>query len=180
MLKAENADKLIAEAVCPVMTISDRPACHSIKDILLPVDIFKETANKVAWAISMAKKFNARLHVVSVVEMDIKPQDSLSYKKCKKIEDAIRKEGIEVDTVLLKSEKRSMAQSVLDYSAEINPDLIMIMTHQESALIDNYLGNFAREIIHRSTVPVFSAVPGKKSILEGFFSTISPEVKQGY
>jgi len=173
LLKAENADKLIAEAVCPIMTISGRPACHRIKDILLPVDIFKQTDNKVAWAISMAKKFSAKLHVVSVVEMDIKPEDSLSYKKCKKIENAIRKEGIEVDTALLKSGKKSMAKAVLDYSTELDPDLVMIMTHKESVLIDNYLGSFARQIIHGSPVPVFSAVPGKETILEGFFSTLS-------
>jgi len=40
-------------------------------------------------------------------------------------------------------------------------------------IIDNYLGSFARQIIHGSPVPVFSAVPGKETILEGFFSTLS-------
>ncbi|MDZ7740176.1 MAG: universal stress protein [Bacteroidales bacterium] len=172
-MRTENADKLISEAVRPVITIPGNGTDGKIRDILLPVDIFKKTTTKVAWAISLAKRFNARLHVVSVLNMDIKPEDSMSYKKCKQMEYEIRKEGLEVDTAMLRSEKKSMADSVLDYSAKIRSDLIIIMTHQETSLIDNYLGSFATDIIHRSKVPVFSVVPGKEEVLSGFFSTIS-------
>lgn len=172
-LRTENADKLISEAVRPVITIPGNDTDGKIRDILLPVDIFKKTTIKVAWAISLAKRFNARLHVVSVLNMNIKPEESLSYKKCKQIEYEIRKEGVEADTAMLRSEEKSMADMVLDYSAKIRSDLIIIMTRQETALIDNYLGSFATDIIHRSKVPVFSVVPGKETVLGGFFSTVS-------
>lgn len=173
IFRSENADKLISEAVRPVITIPGNDTDGKIKDILLPVDIFKKTTTKVAWAISLAKKFNARLHVVSVLNIDIKPEESMAYKKCKQIENEIRKEGVEVDTAMLRSDKKSMADMVLDYSAKIRSDLIIIMTRQETALINNYLGSFATDIIHRSKVPVFSVVPGKEAVLGGFFSTIS-------
>lgn len=175
-LKTENADKLISEAVCPVLTISKDPTTEKIKDILLPVDIFKKTANKVAWAISIARQFGSRLHIVSVLSMDIKPEDSLSFKKSKGIEKTIRKEGIDVDTVLLKSGSKSIAQTVLDYAERLQPDMLMIMTHQESVLLDNYLGTFAGDIIHKSEIPVFSVVPRKETILEGFLDPIAKKV----
>lgn len=164
--KAENADRLIAEAICPVLTIMDRHTNEKIRNILIPVDIFKQTSNKIAWSRSLAKKFRAKLHIVSVLKMDINMRDSLAYKKSKKIEIAIRKEGIDVETVILKSDGRTADEMVLDYAAKLKPDMLLIMTHQESILFDNYLGTFATEIIHKSKVPVFSVVPRKENIVE--------------
>jgi len=170
LLKAENADKLIAEAICPVLTIIDKPTEEGIRNILMPVDIFKKTSNKVAWSISLAKKFKATLHVVSVLNIDINVKDSLAYNKCKRIEATIRKKGIEVNTVILNAAGKPPEESVLDFMADLMPDMIMIMTHQESILFDNYLGSFAREIIHRSPIPVFSVVPCKETVLDRFMS----------
>lgn len=175
-LKKENADRLISEAVCPVLTISKNPTSEKINDILLPVDIFKKTSNKVAWAISIARQFGSRLHIVSVLDMNIKPEDSLSFRKSKGIEKTIRQEGIDVDTLILKSGSKSIAQTVLDYADRIQPDMLMIMTHQESVLLDNYLGSFAGDIIHKSEIPVFSVVPRKETILEGFLDPIAKKV----
>lgn len=170
-LKSENADKIIAEAVCPVLTIIGRLTDEKIRDILIPVDIFKKTTNKIAWSVSLAKEFGAKLHIVSVLKLDIEKKDSLAFKKCKEIEDAVRKEGVDVNTKLLNASDKSVHEVVLDHAAELNPDMLLIMTHQESILFDNYLGSFAREIIHRSPFPVFSVVPCKETILDGFMRT---------
>ena len=62
----------------------------------------------------------------------------------------IKKHGIDVDLVLLKAEKRTADEVVLDYAKKLKPDLLLIMTHQETILFDNYLGAFAREIVHKS------------------------------
>ena len=171
IFRTENADKMISEAVCPVLTITQESLGDQIKDILIPVDIFKKTSIKVAWAISLAKQFQSRLHIVSVLSMDIKPEDSISLRKSKEIEETIRKEGIDIEMVILKRESRSIAGTVLDYANKINPDMLMIMTHQESLLPDNYLGSFASEIIHDSRIPVLSVVPSNGSILSSFFNS---------
>ena len=70
-----------------------------------------------------------------------------------------------MDLVLLKAEQRTADEVVLDYAEKIKPDLLVIMTHQETILFDNYLGAFAREIIHKSHVPVISIVPRKDSLI---------------
>ncbi|MBE0652549.1 MAG: universal stress protein [Bacteroidales bacterium] len=168
--KKENADKLIANAVCPVMTLMNNYTLDGIRSILIPVDITKRTSGKVAWAVSLAKKFGAKLHIVSVQQLDIRRMDSLSYRKSKQIEKAIQKEGLEVSMTVLKSNDRTMDEVVLEHAAEIKPDMLLIMTHQESVLFDNYLGNFAREILHKSHIPVFSVVPRKETIIGGFIN----------
>jgi hypothetical protein len=64
-----------------------------------------------------------------------------------------------------------MEAAVLDHAAEVKPDMFLIMTHQESILFDNYLSNFASEIIHKSPIPVFSVVPRKETLIDGFMGT---------
>jgi nucleotide-binding universal stress UspA family protein len=162
-LKTENADKLIAEAVCPVFTIMSDPTPQEISNIMVPVEIFKNNTNKVEWAISLARKFKARLHLVSVLDADIKVKNSLSYKKIREIEKLFRSEGIDVTKEILKTPGEVPGQAILDYAAELKPEMLLIMARKESVIRDNYLGAFTRTIIHHASVPVFSVVPSNET-----------------
>jgi len=171
-LKTENADKLISEAICPVLTISSAPTAEKINKIMIPVDIFKAYSNKVAWSILLAKNLNAELHLVTVLKTNIRIKDSLAYKKSKEIEEMIKSEGIEVSKVILEQSGKSPEQAVLDHAEEIKPDMLLMMTHKESVLLDNYLGSFAQELIHNCTLPIFSVVPRKELLLKGFIKSL--------
>ncbi len=172
IFRKENADKLISDSKCPVMTMFKDPEIKGINRILLPVDVTKNSDKKVAWAISLAKKFGASIHVVSVQHLGIKRVHSLSHKKGRRIARVIREHGINVDLVLLKAEQRTADEIVLDYAEKLKPDLLVIMTHQETILFDNYLGAFAREIVHQSNVPVISVVPQKESLILNFLESM--------
>ncbi len=138
IFRKENADRLISASKCPVMTMYKEARINGIDRILLPVDVTKNSDKKVAWAISLAKKFGASIHIVSVQHLEIERVHSLSYNKGRRIEQEIRKHGIDVDLVLLRAEKRTADEVVLDYSKKLKPDLLVIMTHQETILFDNY------------------------------------------
>jgi nucleotide-binding universal stress UspA family protein len=157
--KQENANRLIASSACPVLTIHRKPVLDGINRVLLPVDITKKTDNTVAWAKSMAKRFDAQIHVVSVMNRDIHHLRSFSYQKGRQIVHEMKKEGIKAELTLLKKTGKPMEEVVLDYARKCRPDLLLIMTHQENRLFDNYLGSFAREIIHQAKMPVFSVIP---------------------
>lgn len=163
-LKSENADKLIAEAVCPVLTIISDPTPEKISNIMIPVEVLKPSKNKVAWAVSLAKKYDARLHLVSVLKADVNVKTSLAFRQSRKIESHLHKQGIDVNKVILKPEDdRSPEETIIQYAEEQQPDMILIKTHKESVIRENYLGSFAREIIHNSPVPVFSVIPGNET-----------------
>jgi len=164
-IKNENADKLISGAPCPVLTISGKHKEKNIKNILIPVDITKNITTKVAWVKYLAKKFDAKVHVISVLNLDIPPLKSLAYRKALKIENSIKKEGLDVTVELLKDKSQSMHEVVLTHITELKPDLVLMMTHQESILFDNYIGKFASEIIHRSESPIFNLVPRKETLV---------------
>ena len=174
-LKQENADRLIANSACPVLTIYKKPAVNGINRILVPVDITKKTDKKVAWAKSMAKRFGAEIHVVSVMNKDIQRVHSFSYQKGCRIEDDLLKDGIKAELVLLEKDGKPMEEVVLDYAREYRPDLLLIMTHQETILFDNYLGSFAREIIHKAKMPVFSVIPQRKTLISDIIDSFAED-----
>jgi nucleotide-binding universal stress UspA family protein len=175
--RRENADKIIFSALCPVLTIPGKRSRNTIKNILIPIDITKKTSIKIAWAKYLAKEFNAKVHAVSVLDLNIDPLKSLAYQKALFIEKSMREEGLEANVELLKANNQSMHQVILSYIAELNPDLVLIMTHQESILFDNYIGKFATEVIHGSISPIFSLVPRKETLVTSFMESFDSQQK---
>ncbi|MCK7521591.1 MAG: universal stress protein [Ignavibacteriales bacterium] len=90
--RKNNADILIGKSFCPVLTISENFTHDGIREIVMPVDITKKTEEKVRWAIYLAKNFNARVTVISVLDINIDARKSLTYQKALRIEEQITEE----------------------------------------------------------------------------------------
>lgn len=161
----KNEDKLISVSACPVLTIPESTFEKGIKDILIPVDIRKKVDAKIAWVKYIALKFNAKVHIVSVLDIDIAPNSSLAYQKALKIEKSMKEVGLETKVLLLKSKGRTKHDVILSHIKELKPDFVLMMTHQESILFENYIGEFATEVIHRSISPIFSLVPRRETLM---------------
>jgi len=157
--RRNNADKLIGQSLCPVLTVSENFTHKGIKEIVMPVDITKKTDDKVRWAIYLAKNFNARVTIISVLDINIDVKKSLAYRKATSMEDQLEKEKIECDVLLITETSGKNCDIFLRHVEKVNPDLIIIMTHEESILFGDYIGRFAREVIHRAIQPVFNVVP---------------------
>ncbi|GAI48842.1 unnamed protein product [marine sediment metagenome] len=55
-----------------------------------------------------------------------------------------------------------MAKNLIDFAHKVQGDLIIIMTQQKDAISEYFIGvigSFAKEIIHRSDIPVMSITP---------------------
>ena len=155
-----NALRVISEAYCPVITVKGkhfRPECNNI---ILPLDLTKETKEKVTNALRFARLFNAKIFVVSIVSMD----DEFILKRLntqlKQVEDFLTKGNVECSTELIRCKDKSRAECLIDYIHEKQGDLIIITTHQQPFGIFRYfIGSFAKEIIHGVDIPVMSIVP---------------------
>ena len=158
-----NALRMIREAKCPVITIKGKNHKEGCKNIVLPLDLTKETRQKVAYAIHFAKYFGSTIHAVTMSSS----HDNYFVNRLKlqltQVSDFIRKEGVECKLQFLftESSNNEMAKTLLDYSKSIEADLIIIMTQQETDVIKYFIGSLARGIIHNSTIPVMSIVPRK-------------------
>ncbi|MGM0551810.1 MAG: universal stress protein [Bacteroidota bacterium] len=124
--------------------------------MMVPVDLTKESTKKLDSALDYAIKYGAEVHLVSALVGGIKVKQSRIYKKLKKAKKHFTDKGITCDTQIFARSDKPPYEHVLEYAKEIHADLILIMTHQEGATYDNYIGAFAHHIINQSTVPILS------------------------
>lgn len=157
--RRHNAEKLIGQSLCPILTISQDFTPSVIKEIVMPVDISKKTDAKMRWAVFIAKAFSAKVTIISVLNINIEKRTSLTYRKAVAMEEQLQAEGIDSRVLLINETSGKQADIFLRNADNVNPDMIMIMTHEETMLLGEYIGKFAREVIHRAQPPVFNVVP---------------------
>ena len=151
-----NARNVVRRASCPVITIPSVNCDATIKNIVLPVDLTKQTREEVFNAISFGLFFDATIHLVSVIMGGISPRKSRIYKKIQGMKKMIEENGVQCTDKLFKKSRKLIHEVILDYSNEINADALMIMTHQEISTSDKYIGAVANQIISESPILVIS------------------------
>jgi nucleotide-binding universal stress UspA family protein len=158
-----NTSKIIRQSPIPVITINGKEDFGFCHNILLPLDLTKETRQKVTYAIEVAKRFGAGIKVVSVLwskkDKEIKQELLVQMNQVKHF---IEGENIRCTTQLLESEggEKMMVPRLLKYVEEQKDiDLIIIMTQQENKLVEFFLGSAAQSIIRLSEVAVMSITP---------------------
>jgi nucleotide-binding universal stress UspA family protein len=165
-----NANKVVRSAPCPVITIKGKSVSTSCEVIALPLDLNKETREKVTYAIQYARLFNSLIKVFSVSYDN--DDDSIKNKlnrNLSQVNDFISSKGISCSKDLLEiSTSASFSGSIVKYTEDINADLIMIMTKGEDNLDLNFLGSNARKLINKSDIPVMSIRPSVKKDTSSF------------
>lgn len=155
-----NALRIVSEAKCPVITIKAEPDNAPIKRLILPLDISKETREKVVDSVDIARKLDAEILVVSAYSFD----DELIFKKMQQQQDQVVKyitdRGINCSAQLLKVDDN--VDGVLNFIDTNKGDMVIITTHQQLEIVTSFVGSFAKSIVSRAKVPVMSIVPRNK------------------
>ena len=130
--------------------------------IVLPLDLQKETREKVTTAIQYARFWDAEIRVFSVLLTNDEFVKGKLIRNLEQVEQFIKDKGVKCQAELVYFSNDSLSKAVLDYSEKVNADLIMIMTQQESDFTRYFLGSTARSIINESDIPVMGVRPVKK------------------
>lgn len=156
-----NAMRVINEANCPVISIKGKVHHKGCKRIVLPLDLSRESRDKVDKTIEVAKYFNSEIHLVSLNDSS---DDFLINKlklQMKSVEQFIIDAGVEVVSKIINS--NDIARSVLDYAKGADADLIVIISQAEPEIAEWFLGSAAQEIINSSDIPVMSIKAMKRA-----------------
>ena len=154
-----NAERVVRLAHCPVITIKGKDHKNGCENIILPLDLEKQTKEKVTLAIEYARYWNATIRVVSVLLRDKQEIKDQLVRNLNQVEKFISDANLACSAELLEGEKgKGLASTILDYEKKFESDLILIMTRQED-IFYNKLGTAAREIIYQSEIPVMSIKP---------------------
>jgi len=158
-----NTSRVIRQSRIPVISINGKHHYNGCRSILLPLDLTKETRQKVTYAIEMAKLFSATIKVLSVL-WDKNDKDIINQlqNQLLQVKNFIEEVNIHCQTEIVEIEEGSagLGSTILDYARKQGDiDLVIIMTQQENRLVEFFIGSAAQQIIRQSEIPVMSIIP---------------------
>ncbi|MCH7535357.1 MAG: universal stress protein [Bacteroidetes bacterium] len=158
-----NALKVVRDTYCPVITINSKVKPHNCDVIVVPLDLTKETREKVRSAIQYALYFDSTLKVISVLQTDDEYAVNQLMRQLASVKELIEERKIDCTAEVIKSSSDPLSKVIIDYSTKVDADLIMIMTQQENEITEFFIGSSAQEIINNSEIPVMSIVPAQEN-----------------
>lgn len=160
-----NTLRVVREANVPIISIRGRHHRDGLKNIVLPLDLTKETREKVNFAMQLAKQGDgAAIRIVSVLFTTDEFVVNRLTRQLQQVKTFLEKEGVECTAEIIKGVKKeeTLAQAIISYTHKVEGDLIVIMTQQEQNSTFRFIGSAAQEIINTSDVPVLSIIPSMK------------------
>lgn len=147
-----NSMRVVSASDCPVITVQAAANNLTFSDIILPLDNSIETRQKVPYAVVFAQAFNSVVHILTVSK-DSSPENKNRLDIYAK-QTAQYLSGYGVQYTMGQKLGVNVAKGCMEYAAEKNAGLIMMMTETESN--NWFMSNAAQQLINHSTVPVLS------------------------
>jgi nucleotide-binding universal stress UspA family protein len=165
-----NSLRVVRESHKPVITIKGKHHRKGCQNIVLPLDLTKETKEKVAKAVEFAKRFGSIIRVVSVLRTNDEFIVNRLTRQLDQVKKYIAEQGVECGAEIIRDTKgeHTLAESIIDYANRIKGDLIMLMTQQEQDITEFFIGSSAQGVINNSDIPVLSIVPTPKKDTTSF------------
>jgi nucleotide-binding universal stress UspA family protein len=156
-----NALRVIRESPCPVITIKGKKHRTGIKNIVVPLDLTKETREKVKKAIEIATLFTSTINLVSVFTTDDEFIVNKLKRQMNQVHDFIKEHNINCTVEFIHGD--DVSEEIVSYAKKIKADLIMIMTQEEMNWTDiMFISSSAQQVINSSDIPVLSIRPKVK------------------
>lgn len=153
----QNSFRMVRESTAPVITIRGKLHRDGCKLILLPLDLTKETREKVGKAIEFAKYFDSRIQVLSVLDKGQEVYENKLLAYSNQVKRFIQEKGVVCGNKTIRG--KNIAEMVVSYAKEVDADLIMVMSKAERNLKEFFMGTTAQQIINLSEIPVLSVRP---------------------
>ena len=165
-LIGSNAERVVRLAHCPVITIKGKNHRNGCENIILPLDLEKQTKEKVTYALEYARYWDATIRIVSIILRDNKEVRDKLTRNLKQVEKFIKDAGVRCTAELIQGEKKqTLGDFVFEYEKKFDADLIMIMTKKEELSLSTNISVTARYIINNSDIPVMSIRPKEQKYL---------------
>jgi nucleotide-binding universal stress UspA family protein len=161
-----NAHKTVTVCPCPVITVQSHAKKIGFTDIVLPINNSLHSRQKVEYAVTLAKKYAARIHVIGLVDKNEATEINKFNIKIESVEKVIKKADLAYEIKIIKGE--NLAESAMKYAKKVKANLVVILTGQESKTTGMFLGAFAKQMVNHSKIPVMSIKPE-----EGIYESVS-------
>jgi nucleotide-binding universal stress UspA family protein len=144
-IMGSHALKVITNSNVPFIIVQEKGVKETgYDDIVVPMDLHKETKQKLAIVANLAQYFNSRVHVITPDESDefLRHQVNANIKFAKKF---FSDKGISVTATLAPSS--GFDKEVVKHAVNIDADLIAIMNLNRKNFLGTITANYEQYII---------------------------------
>jgi len=151
-----SAFRIISASKSPVLSVrSEVDIQRDLTDILVVIDDTMETLQKLKFAVSMAKAFHAKVHIMGLYPSKFKDIRATIDAYVKRAEIYLIKHNVRLESVFIRKTKK--VDTVLEYAAKKNVNLIIVMKEVELAGDSVFImAPFSERIVNRSPIPILT------------------------
>ena len=159
-----RALRIVTNSQTPFIIVQEKPIGENgYDDIVVPLDLNRETKQKLSLVADMAKYFNSRVHIIVPGETDEFLKNTIA-RNLKYAEDFFAEMEIPYTSRISNLKSDDFDEAIISYATEINADLISIMNLPEVSLVNLIGGNYVQNIItNKSDIPVLILNPKSTS-----------------
>ena len=140
-----NALRVVTSSTTPFIVVQEKtPKTGGYKNIVVPLDLNKETKQKLAVVAKLARYFDSKVHIVTPEETD----SYLKYQVETNImfaESYFKELGIPMNTAVLPG--KEFDKEVVRYGVSIDADLIAIMNLNRQGILGVFTTSYEQAII---------------------------------
>ena len=137
-----------------------------MKKILVPTDFSEQAENALRVAAELAKKYNAEIYLLHLLELPLHQVDALGahsdlpeamfFMKLahKRFEEIMEKDYLKDITVHETTEFHKAFEGIIETCHKLNVDLIVMGSHGISGLKEMFIGSNTEKVVRTSDIPV--------------------------
>jgi nucleotide-binding universal stress UspA family protein len=144
------AEKVVRVSEIPVMVIKKDHDDFDVEDFVFASDFKKESKRTYIQAIELARLFDSKIHLLMV---NTPNQFMTSADANKRILEFVKGTRFENYTINIYNDK-SIEAGILNFSKEVDADLIGMSTHGRQGLLHFFNGSIGEDIVNHAKRPV--------------------------
>jgi nucleotide-binding universal stress UspA family protein len=165
-----NTYRIVEGTIRPVLSIGKCQTELKPKKIVMPIDITKETREKVPLVASIAKLFDAEVHILKVTSSTGEGIHNTLKLYARQVSKYFDEYEIKYKRSLIVGD--NITDITIEYAKTIEADLIVIMTEQIKAWTNLLMGSYAQQMLNNSPMPVLSVTPHNLTMQGTSFRTM--------
>lgn len=166
-LTGGRALKIVTESSVPFIVVQERPIRpHGYHKLVVPLDLHKETKQKLSLVADMANYFGSKVFLISPGETDEFLRNQLN-RNMRFAEEYFSNKNIPFETEITESKSDGFVKSLLKYSAGVEADLICIMNFYDNSIMSIFNQSYEQQVItNEAQIPVLCVNPIDTSVID--------------
>jgi nucleotide-binding universal stress UspA family protein len=151
ILIGSNAEKVVRNAKCPVLTLKEEISLANIDNIVFASSLKNDDQKLVNQLKEIAHLSYAKIHLLKVNTPNSFESSTTTYKK---MDEYLSRTALEADKKIHNGINEE--EGILEFAKENNIDLIAMGTHGRKGLMHLLSGSIAEDVVNHSKRPVLT------------------------